>query len=682
MLQETCRELLTPTGELSLKDRKIQGLTKALLEGIVEKILMLDLRNNLIGNLENKTLSTLTHLRALDLRGNKLEILPESISALIHLKFLKLDHNLLTALPQELFKLPLTLLTLSDNSLFLLSPQIAQMKILSILVISDNQIKAIPPEIGELEQLKTLHLHGNEFFLLPTSLGQLSILEELSLEWLRYTAPSLTKIIKGHIGDAIICSLRELLHRSFRTGMSEISLRCFLEHFSERNFCINKIDIRGRSLLHLAVSNGDIGVVKGLVESGCDLDLMDIDGFSPLVVALREDNVPIAKILVQAGARLDVGGGSFGSVLNLAVIKSEPWLVNAIIKAGIDVNIKDCEGNSCLHHLMTVYKKHKHRNALIADMVIQAGVLVNAVNSEKWAAVHVAARKGQNAAFRWIYNKNLTLFQEKRETFDLNLAGGNRGWSPLHIASHSGHYKTVETLVGCGVDVYIKTSDGKTPKDTAKGDLSIYKFLSRSENQHIRLLIQYNKAKDKGKKHRHEMKVQSNSVGVKSNRKGSEKKEEASVGGVEEMKEGEARWDIQAVHGKDQEFERNEQGVYEKYRKMYEYFANNSPGSIEKMLEVESNTAVKADAVYAISVMKKRKAAKVLIMTSRGEESMMRSEALKALEGLQDIECRDSGAHTLIGPKLPRSCPLQMSLPTNISAYFEEETRIDTLLIL
>ena len=365
-------------------------------------------------------------------------------------------------------------------------------------------------------------------------------MEELSLEWLRYTAPSLTKIMKGHIGEAIICSLRDLLHRCLRLGMSEISLKCFLEHFSERDFSINKIDIRGRSLLHLAVSNGDIGVVKGLIEATCDMNLLDIDEFSPLVVALREDNVPVAKILVQAGARLDVGGGSFGSVLNLAVIKSEPWLVNAIIKAGIDVNIKDCEGNSCLHHLMTVYKKHKHRNALIADMILQAGVQINAFNSEKWAAVHVAARKGQNAAFRWICNKNRSLTREKRESFDLNLAGGNHGWSPLHIASHSGHYKTVETLVGCGVDVYIKTSDGKTPKDTAKGDLSIYKFLSRAENLHVKLLIQCSKKKCEDKTN-YQNKSRRESTSIRSNEKTREKKEESSAGVEEEIREGEGK---------------------------------------------------------------------------------------------------------------------------------------------
>lgn len=627
MSKETCKGLLTPTGELSLKDKKIQCLNKSLLEDIAEKILLLDLRNNFISHLENNALANLTHLRALDLRGNKLEVFCESISALTHLKILKLDHNLLTTLPCEVFKLPLTMLTLSDNSLFSISPKISETKSLIVLVVSENQIKAIPSEIGELSNLKTFHMHGNEFSTLPTALSLLSSLEEISLEWLRYTSPGLSKVVKGHVGDAIICSLREMMYKKSREGVREISLKQFLDHFSERNFSINKADIRKRSLLHLAVSNGDIGVVKGLIEAGCELDLMDIDDFTPLVIGLRENNVHVAKVLVQAGARLDLGGGSFGSVLNLAVIKSEPWLVKAIIQAGIDVNVKDCEGNSCLHHLMTVHKKHKHRNALIADMLVEAGVELNVLNQEKWAAVHIAARKGQSAAFRWIANKNIFLKQQGKEGFDLDLLGGNHGWTPLHVASHSGHYKTVETLVICGASAYIRNYSGKTPKDTSKGDLAIYKFLSRAETTHIKLLTQ--------------------SVSSRANSKINPQTE----------------------------------GLAEKYEKAYKLYAENNIEELENMLGTEVKQGVKADVVYLLSKLKEHKTVTFISMTMNSEESLVKQEANSAL-ALNTLENSQNNVHTLIGPKLPRSSPLQMSLPTNISAYLEEETRIDSMLII
>ena len=182
MSQDQCKVLLTPTGELILKEKKLKCLSKALLDGINEKILHLDLRNNEIQHLENSVLTNLTHLRSLDIRCNKLEVLTDQISALIHLKVLKLDHNLLTSLPLELFKLPLTQLSIGDNSLFSIPSQISELKSLTVFVLSENQIKIIPKELGELEDLKILYLHSNEFSSLPSTLYKLSNLEEFSLE--------------------------------------------------------------------------------------------------------------------------------------------------------------------------------------------------------------------------------------------------------------------------------------------------------------------------------------------------------------------------------------------------------------------------------------------------------------------------------------------------------------------
>ena len=325
---------------------------------------------------------------------------------------------------------------------------------------------------------------------------------------------------------------------------------------------------------------------------------------------------------------LCVGGGSYGSVLNLAVIKSEPWLVSAIIKAGTDVNMKDNEGNSCLHHLMAVYRKHKHRNALIAELIIEAGAKLNMYNNEKWAPVHIAARKGQTSAFRFIVNINAKLQSKNLETFDLNLLGGSRGWSPLHIASHSGHYKTVEALISAGAAVFIKNFDGKTPKDTSKGDLAIYKYLSRIEKANIQMVIQ-----DNSKNIPHEIPQKS---------------------------------EINEIN----------------YKQLYEYYKNNDTTAIEHVLQTNKCIAIKADAVYLLSQLKQRKAARFLLITVNSENTLVKYEATLALESIKRLENKTNPSHNLIGPRLPKTSPLQMSLPTNMSEFLDEDERIDTLLLI
>jgi ankyrin repeat protein len=625
MSQERYENLLTPTGELVLKDKNLNTVDKAMFTGFAAKIIHLDLRDNQISNLESNVFGVLSHLRSLDLRNNKLEVLTDRISSLEHLKVLKLDHNLLTVLPESLFKLPLQSLTLSDNSLFSLPSQIQYLIKLESLSIADNHIKLLPEELGELSNLKILHMHGNEFNILPSPLSKLSNLEEISLEWFRYLIPSSPKLVKGHIGFPIISKLKKMLN------LSSLRLFDFLQTFSDDDFFIDKLDARQKSLLHLAAACGDIGVLTGLVEAGCFLDPVDVDGFSPLMVALKEDNVQAAKILVQAGARFDIGGGVFGSVLNLAVLKSEPWLVSTILKSESRLTAYDSDGNSCLHHLMSVYKKHKHRNALIADMITDCDVDKNHLNNENWSALHIAARKGQASAFNWVKEKNFKLGKQGKVAFDLNIQGGKNAWTPLHLASHSGHYKVVVALVEAGAQVYIRTIDGKTPKDTAKGDLAIYKFLARAEKVHIQLIIR------------------------------------------QETLNKEV----------DQNFEPCSQGLEAEYKNLYGNFVSRNSEGMTSIAQFSDHQTVKADAIYLIGRIRQKKAVKALILTVSQDSGLARNEAVHALNALQDIEFRKhQSTHNLIGPKLPRSSPLQMSMPMNVSSYFEEDTRTETVLLI
>ena len=209
----------------------------------------------------------------------------------------------------------------------------------------------------------------------------------------------------------------------------------------------------------------------------------------------------------------------------------------------------------------------------------------------------------------------------------MNVLGGSHGWSPLHVASHSGHYKTVVALVSAGADVFIKNFEGKTPKDTSKGDLAIYKYLTRAEKTHIKLL--------------------------------------------------QKSFSITSLPYSDKS-----EGLEKDYKDLYNFYEKTDASSIENLIKTESNIGIKADAVYLLSQLKQRKAAKFFLMSINSEESIIKAEALQALESIKENDSKVNHSNNLIGPRLPRSTPLQMSLPTHISAYIEEETRIDTLLII
>ena len=477
---------VTAAGDLVLKDSKLVALPRELLVNLGATVLHLDLRDNQLVGLE-EDVACLRHLEVLDLRGNRLESLPSSINQLTRLKTLRADSNSLSSLPSSLGDLSLLeFLTLSDNHLFCLPSSIGHLSSLKTLSLQGNTLRYLPAELGELGNLSVLHLHGNSLSTLPTTLQHLECLREFSLEWFRYTSPPLPRNLKGHIGEAMIGSLKTLFGKLYRQRTRECKLVLFLEHFSEEKFDINRVDGKSKSALHTAAAEGDLGVMYGLIEAGIDVNLRDKDDCSALLLAIKDEKTRAVKLLLEAGASVSGGGGAVGSPLHLATYKHETWLVKELIRRGADVNSRDCEGNTPLHIVLGVFNKNKRKCASLAEALLAAGAHVNALNNENWAPIHLAARRGQTEAIKWLIYQNSKLSALGREKFDIDYQGGVHLWTSLHLSGHAGHFDIVRILVEAGAKVFLRNSDGRTPKQASKSDLALFKYLIRAERETLR----------------------------------------------------------------------------------------------------------------------------------------------------------------------------------------------------
>ena len=56
----------------------------------------------------------------------------------------------------------------------------------------------------------------------------------------------------------------------------------------------------------------------------------------------------------------------------------------------------------------------------------------------------------------------------------------------MHLAAHAGLFKTVRLLLKAGADVYAKNRLGKTPRDVAKGNLALHKYLDKIEKEYLK----------------------------------------------------------------------------------------------------------------------------------------------------------------------------------------------------
>jgi len=143
--------------------------------------------------------------------------------------------------------------------------------------------------------------------------------------------------------------------------------------------------------LHLAASGNDPQIVKYLLIAGAKVDVRDARERTPLHVAISEGNSEILKELIAGGADVNAmayrGYSSYQqSALHIAVTHNSPKSVEVLLKAGADFNVQDQRGNTPLHEVATT------DNVEIAKLLISAGTNINIKNKENQTALDVAVR--------------------------------------------------------------------------------------------------------------------------------------------------------------------------------------------------------------------------------------------------------------------------------------------------
>ena len=170
---------LTALTTLDLSGNQLAAVPESL--GNLTALTTLSLSGNQLAAVP-ESLGNLTALTTLDLSGNQLAAVPESRGNLTALTTLDLSGNQLTAVPDWLANLTaLTTLDLSGNQLTAVPDWVANLTALTTLDLHGNQLAAVPDWVGNLTALTELYLYGNQLAAVPVSLGNLTALTTLSL---------------------------------------------------------------------------------------------------------------------------------------------------------------------------------------------------------------------------------------------------------------------------------------------------------------------------------------------------------------------------------------------------------------------------------------------------------------------------------------------------------------------
>jgi len=252
--------------------------------------------------------------------------------------------------------------------------------------------------------------------------------------------------------------------------------------------------------LQEAAAIGDINLVRTLIETGTDVDVLD-DGFRKTALhrAAMGGHKNIVELLLARGA--DVSARDqwpFATPLHYAVENGHKEIAELLIASGADINVKDTRGRTPIDLAMNQGRKEIAKlllsksgdvslltAAYIGDLqrvekFIDDGANVDAKDQKGQTALHYAAKAGQIAVAKLLIangadvNVNAgewTPLQEaayySKEMVELLLAKGaniNTGkWTALHSALDAERFDIVELLIAKGADVNIKDGKGRTP---------------------------------------------------------------------------------------------------------------------------------------------------------------------------------------------------------------------------
>ena len=116
---------------------------------------------------------------------------------------------------------------------------------------------------------------------------------------------------------------------------------------------VQEQDGTGSGLVHCVAMNGDFALLRLLMEKGAEINAVAGDGTWPLRDACQEGNTQAVAYLLRVGA--DPNLTSTGETALFAAVASDSLeCVRLLVKAGSDVNARDCDGWTCLFHLRSV----------------------------------------------------------------------------------------------------------------------------------------------------------------------------------------------------------------------------------------------------------------------------------------------------------------------------------------
>ncbi|XP_039617335.1 ankyrin repeat, SAM and basic leucine zipper domain-containing protein 1 [Polypterus senegalus] len=185
--------------------------------------------------------------------------------------------------------------------------------------------------------------------------------------------------------------------------------------------------------LKMALSSGDIGLVESLLNDGMNIESQVVFGWTPLMCAVNASHFELTQLLLDRGANANASKDKYTA------------LMAACTASGLEEKIVKC-----------------------VELLLLRNADPNVSNNALMTPLMFASRDG--------YIQVITLLVSHGAELD---SQDQRGYTALLYAAHYGKECAVLELLKLGANPLIKTNDGRTAADVAKGGghVQIFKTL-------------------------------------------------------------------------------------------------------------------------------------------------------------------------------------------------------------
>lgn len=215
----------------------------------------------------------------------------------------------------------------------------------------------------------------------------------------------------------------------------------------------------GRTALHFAAENGNMEVIKVLLEAKANPNAADRTGRSPVAIAAEKSRSDALKALIAAGGSVELKDQLGGTPISMAAALGNADTVRILLEAGAQANVVDRQGMTPLIWAASI-GKHETVQLLIdrgadievRDQIAGETALTRAIRTGEIESVKALLAKGAKLDVR-----------------------NNQGMTPLLVACASGDLAKIKLLVDAGADKGAKDSRGWGMIDFARNRIDASK---------------------------------------------------------------------------------------------------------------------------------------------------------------------------------------------------------------